>query len=34
MSKLIDQKNNLEILISTTAKNDIDFIENIFLRNF
>ena len=33
MSKLIDQKKNLEILISTTEKNDIDFIENIFFEN-
>ena len=33
MSNLIDQKNNLEILISTTGKNDIDFIENIFFEN-
>ena len=28
-----NKKNNLEILISTTGKNDIDFIKRIFLKN-
>ena len=28
-----DKKHNLEILISTTKKNNLDFIENIFFEN-
>ena len=27
-----DKKHNLEILISTTKKNNLDFIENVFLK--
>ena len=33
MPNLNDIKHNLEILISTTKKNDLDFIENIFIEN-
>ena len=33
MPNLIDKKNNLEILISTTNKNNLDFIENIFFQS-
>tara|TARA_B100000524_G_scaffold317692_2_gene196836 strand:+ start:1223 stop:1555 length:333 start_codon:yes stop_codon:yes gene_type:complete len=33
MPNLIDKKNNLEILISTTNKNKLDFIDNIFFKN-
>ena len=29
-----DKKHNLEILISTTKKNNLDFIENIFFENY
>ena len=28
-----DKKHNLEILISTTKKNNLDFIENVFFEN-
>ena len=33
MPNLIDKKNNLEILISTTNKNNLDFIDNIFFQS-
>ena len=33
MPNPIDKKNNLEILISTTNKNNLDFIDNIFFHN-
>jgi len=33
MPNQIDKKHNLEILISTTKKNNLDFIENIFFEN-
>ena len=32
MLNLENKKNNLEILISTTKKNNLDFIERIFLK--
>ena len=33
MLNLENKKNNLEILISTTKKNNLDFIERIFFEN-
>ena len=33
MLNVINKKNNLEILISTTKKNNLDFIKNIFFEN-
>ncbi len=33
MSNSVNKKNNLEILISTTKKNNLDFIEKIFFEN-
>ena len=33
MLNLENKKNNLEILISTTKKNNLDFVERIFFEN-